>query len=279
MDSAGGQYEMKEANTYRTSQLSEILGVSRDALRYYEEKGIVKPKQQEVNNYREYDFYDIYTLMVADFYKKRNLSIKEVKKLQAGSEIDELEALLEKKARELEETILIKEHMLQKINETKGFCEDVKKYLNKYSVRELPTYEVKGEISDFNAFLEYPVILENMDLIKEDILSKIMRKFTFDETGFLDFKMYIVEKSETKQKQKDRYYLEYSSCIYTIVEDGRYQNGDDDIKDKAFKSTFLWADERGFKPVGVAFANTRLITYLDNKERVFLEIFMPIKEK
>ena len=38
---------MKEINTYRISQLSEILGVSRDALRYYEEKGIIKPKQKK----------------------------------------------------------------------------------------------------------------------------------------------------------------------------------------------------------------------------------------
>lgn len=270
---------MKEINTYRTSQLSEILGVSRDALRYYEEKGIIKPKQKKENNYREYDLYDIYTLMVTDFYKKRNLSIKEVKKLQAGSEVDELEDLLEKKARELEESIRIKEHMLLKIKETKDFCEDVKKHLNKYSLRELPIYEVKGEISDFSAFLEYPVILENMDLMKEDILSKIMRKFTFDETGFLDFKMYIVEKTEINQKEKDKYYLEYPNCIYTIVEDGRYQNGDDDVKEKAFKSTLVWANEQGLKPEGVAFANTRLITYLDNKERIFIEIFIPVKGK
>lgn len=268
---------MKEINTYRTSQLSEILGVSRDALRYYEEKGIIKPKQKKENNYREYDLYDIYTLMVTDFYKKRNLSIKEVKKLQAGSEIDQIEDLLEKKASELEESILIQEHMLLKIKETKDFCQDVKRYLNKCCIRELPIYEVKGEISDFSAFLEYPVILENMDLMKDDILSKIMRKFTFDETGFLGFKMYIVEKNEAKQKEKDRYYLEYPNCIYTIVEDGRYQNGEDDVKEKAFKDTLAWANEQGFKPEGVAFANTRLITYLDDKERIFIEIFIPVK--
>lgn len=270
---------MGEGRTYRTSQLSDILGVSRDALRYYEEKGIVKPKQKEANNYRQYDFYDIYTLMVTDFYKKRNLSIKEVKKLQVGSEIDELETLLEKKAKELEETIRVKKYMLQKIKETKEFCEGVKKYLNQYSIRELPTYEVIGEISDFNAFLEYPVILENMDSMKEDILSKIMRKFTFDENGILDSRMYIVEKTETKRREKSRCYLEYSKCIYTIVEDSRYQNGNEDIKQKVFQSTLAWGNEQGLRPKGVAFANTRLITYLDNKERVFLEIYIPVEEK
>lgn len=269
---------MGDNNTYKTGQLSEILGLSRDALRYYEEKGIIKPRQKEENNYREYEFYDIYTLLVTDFYKKRNLSIKEVKKLQSGSEIDELEALLEEKVRELEETIRIKEYTLQKINETKEFCKDIKEHLNKYSLRSMPVYEIIGEISDFNAVQEFPIILENMDSIKDDILSKIMRKFTFDETGFLSTRMYIIENSEIVQKKEDRFYLEYPACIYTIAEDGRYQNGTEDVKIKIFESATEWAYQQGLKFEGVAFANTRLVAYHDNLERVFLEIFIPVKE-
>ena len=270
---------MKEVNTYGTHQLLEILGVSRDALRYYEEKGVIKPKRKEDGNYREYGFYDIYNILVTDFYKKRNLSIKEVKMLQEGSDIDELESLLEEKAKEVEEIIYTKERMLQKINETKAFCKNVKNHINQYSLRELPIYEVKGEISDFKAFQEYPVILGNMDLMNDDILSKIMTRFTFDRTGFLDSKLYIVEQNVTNQKEQGKSYLEYSNCIYTIVEDGRYQNGDTDIKYNSYESVLVWADEHGLKPIGIAFANTRLITYFDNKERVFLEIYIPIEDK
>jgi hypothetical protein len=216
--------------------------------------------------------------MVTDFYKKRNLSIKEVKQLQSGSEIDELDALLESKAGELEETIRTSEYTLKKINGTREFCQDIKNNLNKYSIRPLPAYEIIGEISDFDAVQEYPVILENMDLIKEDILSKIMRKFTFDETGFLGSSMYIVDKVEPQQMKNGKSYLEYPTCVYTIVEDGRYENGVEDVKVNAFKSTLEWAYERGLKFEGVAFANTRLITYRDNRERIFLEIYIPVEK-
>ena len=268
-----------ERLTYRTSQLMEILGVSRDALRYYEGQGIVKPNHNEANNYKKYNDYDIYALLVADFYKKRNLTMKEVRKIQEGSEIDELENLLEIKAKELEETIRNKKYMLQKITETKTFCEGLNQHLNQYSIRQLPTYEVLGEFSDFNAFLEYPKILQNMDLTKEDILSKIIRKFTFDENGFLDSKMLIVEKHEVIQKVKMDCYLPYTKCIYTIIEDSRSQHEDDDIKNKSFETTLKWGNEQGYKTKGVAFINTRLITYLDHKERVFLEIFIPVEEE
>ena len=66
---------------------------------------------------------------------------------------------------------------------------------------------------------------------------------------------------------------------YTIVEDSRNQHEDNDIKYKAFESTLAWGNEQRYKPKGVAFINTRLITYLDNKERVFLEIFIPVEEE
>ena len=240
----GGQFEM-EGNTYRTSQLLEILGVSRDALRYYEEKGIVKPNHDETNNYRQYDDYDIYALLVADFYKKRNLSMKEVRNLQEGRTIEELGTLLDKKVEHLEETIRNQQYMLQKIKETKAFCQELNDHLNQFSIREFPTYEVLGEFSDFFAFLEYPAILEKMDMMKDDILSKIMRGFTFDENGFLDSKMYIVETPKPNHKEKSGSFLQYSKCIYTIVEDGRYNNEDNDIKYKIFESTLKWGNEQG----------------------------------
>lgn len=266
-------------NTYRTSQMAEILGLTRDALRYYEEKGIIKPKQKEENNYREYDFFDIYTLLVTDFYKKRNLSIKEVKQLQAGSEIQELEALLMEKALELEEEIRVKQYTLQKISETREFCKSLESNLNQFSMKRLPVYEVIGEISDFDAVLEYPIILDRINLAKDDMLSKVVREFAFNETGFLGFKMYMVEKSEDCPKKEETTYLKYPNCIYTIVEDGRYQNQGEDPKISAFHDTLAWAQEQGYELQGIAYAMTRLITYASNKERIFLEIFVPIKEK
>ncbi|GAJ99825.1 MerR family transcriptional regulator [Geomicrobium sp. JCM 19055] len=90
---------------YKTSDLLEMIDVSRDALRYYEKQGILNPRHNEQNNYRQYTDKDIYRLLVTDFYKKRNLSLKEIKTLQQGIEIEELESLLEMKMEELERKI------------------------------------------------------------------------------------------------------------------------------------------------------------------------------
>ncbi len=267
---------MDNNTSYKTGQLFEILGVSRDALRYYEEKGIIKPRLNKDNNYREYDFKDIYTLMITDFYKKRNLTVCEVKTLQAGSEVEELENLLDIKAKELEESILFKQYTLIKIEETRQFCKAIKEHLNKYSICQMPEYKVLGEITDFDALNEYHVILDNMDMLKDDILSKVMRKLTFDDEGYLDHKMYIVEKSNVESGENDGVFLESKPCMYTIVEDSR--DIQKDAKITALKTGLKWAGQHGFTLEGVVYINTRLITYSKNQERVYLEVFVPIKK-
>lgn len=267
---------MDKNKIYKTGQLSDILGLSRDALRYYQEKGIVNPKRKEENDYREFDLYDIYALMVTDFYKKRGLSVKEVKELQSGSEIDELKGLLNKKAKDMEEVIQNQINTLNKIKETAEFCSQIEKNLNQYSFRSLPLCEKIAEFSDFNAFNEYHTFLKNINLQEEDILSKVMRAVSFNETGYLNSKMYIVEKADDNHKKAGGTYLEFSKCIYTIIEDGRYNNEEDHIMEYLFKTGTKWAEEQGVKLKGTAFAQTRLILYSDNKERVFLEIYIPV---
>ncbi|WP_304942573.1 MerR family transcriptional regulator [Vallitalea guaymasensis] len=267
---------MNDNTNYRTGELSNFLGMSRDTLRYYEKKGILKPKQNEINNYREYNILDIYTLMVTEFYKKRGLAITDIKKLKSGLKLNELETLLDKKKRELEEVIRTKQLMLQKIEETQQFCFQLNNHLNKFSFRKLPLYEVKGEFSEWSAFDEYNNILNKLS-IEEDIMTQFMKSISFDETGIIETKMYITKKCRAKNENTNSIYLDYPRCMYTVVEDGRYNNADDHIMSNMHSSSLEWAHVHGVKPIGIAFANTRLVTYHDNKERVFIEIFIPIE--
>ncbi|WP_151734426.1 MerR family transcriptional regulator ['Paenibacillus yunnanensis' Narsing Rao et al. 2020] len=267
-----------ERNTFQTRELADILGMSRDTLRYFEEQNIVQPNHNEQNNYRQYDNYDIYTLMVADFYKKRNLTLKEVRKLQAGSEISELESLLETKAVQVEDNIQQQHSLLQLIRETKAFCGTLHEHLNRYSIQKFPAYKILGEFSGFQSFSEYPRILEKIDIRTEDILSSILRRFTFDKNGLLDSNMLIVQKQKSGEEDRSNDMIQYSNCIYTIAEDGRTQDGNHNLEEPIFHASLKWGKAQGYSPAGVAFVKTRLVTYSDHQERVFLEIFIPVEK-
>ena len=68
--------EMKRRE-YLIGDMSEIVGISRDTLRFYEKKGIIKARKKE-NGYRYYLEEDLFRLMVILYKRKMNDSLEEI---------------------------------------------------------------------------------------------------------------------------------------------------------------------------------------------------------
>lgn len=66
-----------EGIVIRISELSRRTGVSLRSLRYYEEKGLLKPKRLD-NDYRIYDETDVERVRVIQLYFRMGLNIKEI---------------------------------------------------------------------------------------------------------------------------------------------------------------------------------------------------------
>lgn len=65
---------------YRIGDVAELVGVSRDALRFYEKKGVITARKKD-NGYRYYSENDIYKLMYVLYYRKMNTSLEEIENL------------------------------------------------------------------------------------------------------------------------------------------------------------------------------------------------------
>ncbi|MCB2356440.1 MerR family transcriptional regulator [Clostridium estertheticum] len=101
---------------YTIGQVAEITGISRDRLRYYEEKGILKPKYDTSNNYREYGWWDLDIVLTIEFYRSMNLSTKSINNICENSSVKSIKQLMEKKYEEVASDIT----KLQKIQEKVG---------------------------------------------------------------------------------------------------------------------------------------------------------------
>lgn len=260
---------------YRTGELLSYLGVPRDTLRFYEEKGLLNPKKNDENNYRSYDIFDVYTIMIIDFYKKRGMTIHQIQDLLKESEISDLQNLLKDKNNELEKLIYNQQCMVKRIEETLKFCKDLNNNLDVFTIKSLPLYRINGEVSDFIAVEEYENVLDVIKSINDDMLSQIMRYISFNENGVTGTKMYIV--NTTEAKNENDVYLQYPKCLYTIVEEIQPQNQQIDIMERMHKASFEYANTHGLKLVGEAFAMIRLITYQANKIQAYMEIFIPFE--
>ena len=58
---------------YKIGDVSRILGISTDLLRYYEKKGVVQPQKDKNNDYRYYDTWDINFLIDCLWFKRFGL--------------------------------------------------------------------------------------------------------------------------------------------------------------------------------------------------------------
>lgn len=76
-------------------EVSSETGLSKDMIRFYEKKGIVKPSRNSHNNYRDYSIHDMHLLILAKQYNSLGVDLKTIAKIIHTKKIDEISDQLE----------------------------------------------------------------------------------------------------------------------------------------------------------------------------------------
>lgn len=263
---------------YTIGQVAKFLGVSRDTLKFYEEKNLVKPKQDIENGYRKYNHFDIYDITTVNFYREMDIEIKKIQELRKSKSIEGIKALLEEKEKEVLEEIEYKKLLLKKLQIVKEDCKKTKQFLGEYVVKEMKPLEVNGEIEHFTAYDEYESLKKNTDRLKKAVtLTSLRRVISFNEEGIIEDKFIVVRKVEEFDKELEGEILSHPKCMYTVIEDGRWSTGGKSIDHIVESSLRKAAIEQGYELLGLVYINILLTTYEDELERIFLEIYAPVK--
>ncbi|WP_449622311.1 MerR family transcriptional regulator [Robertmurraya sp. Marseille-Q9965] len=263
---------------YTIGQVAKFLEVSRDTIKFYEEKELVKPKQNSENGYREYNHFDIYDITTVNFYREIDMEIKKIQEIRKGKSIEGIQSLLEEKEQEIIERIEYNKLLLRKLQVVKEDCEKIKKNLGIYSVKEMKPIEIKGEMEHFTAYEKYDSIKESIDSLKKAVtLTSLRRVISFNDEGILKEKFIVVKKVDEDDKLIEGEILFHPKCLYTVVENGRWSTGGKNTDDIVEASIRKVAKEEGYELLGLVYINILLTTYEDGLERVFLEIYVPIK--
>lgn len=73
---------------YTIKQVSELIGVSKVTLRYYDKTGILKTKRAD-NGYRAYDDFDLHILRNVIVFKQAGFSLEDIKIMTKLYSLDE----------------------------------------------------------------------------------------------------------------------------------------------------------------------------------------------
>ena len=86
---------------YKIGEAARLLGLSTEALRYYERKGLVVPYKDESSNYRYFDAVQMNQLLHIQKYKKLGFSLCELASLSSNNESQALYDILLNKEQEM----------------------------------------------------------------------------------------------------------------------------------------------------------------------------------
>lgn len=78
---------------YSISQLSKLAGVSSRTLRYYEEIGLLLPREKGENGYRYYSSQQVDKLQQIMFYRSFDMELEDIKNILDSDEFDPVAAL------------------------------------------------------------------------------------------------------------------------------------------------------------------------------------------
>lgn len=97
----------------KINEVEQQVGVTRKNIRFYEQQGLVHPKRNKENGYREYDEADVDCLKKIKLLRKLSLPIEEIRKIQSG------ELLL---TDSLHRQIIVLEREKTNLTEMSGMC-------------------------------------------------------------------------------------------------------------------------------------------------------------
>ncbi|MBF7097773.1 MerR family transcriptional regulator [Alkalibacter mobilis] len=119
-------------------QVSELLGLSTEAIRFYEQQNIVLPRRKEHSKYRYYDAWNMFDLFECLSYRNMNFSLKEINRVMKKEGLDFLKKQVDLKCIEIEQNLLKSQLLLNCMEEFKERLETAIYNVGKYWIKKTP---------------------------------------------------------------------------------------------------------------------------------------------
>ena len=266
---------------YKIGDVSRILGISPDLIRYYEEKGVVSPQKDPYNNYRYYDTWDINFLIDCLWFKNFGFGIEQVAHIVSQNTYDELVGNLTERGDELLASIRFQELLLQRI---RRYAENLKtlpgfigrcdirqsaefvRYLNRYNTM----YDNDAELQTLTRqWLKYmPFSRRYFEVPEDDLLGE-----GDDYAWGFSIGMQYVEEFGIEIKPPVKH-IPSQLCIHSAFT----STGKDRFTARHLDFLTDYAVKNNLKVAGCAFGNLACSVVEKGEITGFFEVWLPIEE-
>jgi len=114
------------------SALSIAYGLTPEALRYYEEKGLLSPERTAASGFRKFSITDVQVLGIIKSLQRQGFSLEEIRRvLKTGVTLDELVAMMDDKRDQLREQVALNIGILSRLTTCTDLLRDSERLLQK----------------------------------------------------------------------------------------------------------------------------------------------------
>ena len=121
---------------YKIGEVSKMLNISKEMIRYYEKKGALSPARVDDNNYRNYSTMDVFLLMEMIRYQSLEFGIKDISELISNNYMEQytnhLEKLSEQLHQEINEKLLLDQRVKELYERSKTANHNIGNYWFKF---------------------------------------------------------------------------------------------------------------------------------------------------
>lgn len=171
----------KNNEIYRIGDLANLMGLSRDTLRYYEKRGILPSKKGE-NGYRYYTDPDICRMISVLYQRKMDFGLDDIETLWSkGESIDALAQMMDNRLKEEEEAIRRHQQTIARLRMSRNDCENIQNHLNQVILKDSPAARIVVPRADFqesvNLWFQYAQAYPGLDMMY------LYDEYAWEQTG------------------------------------------------------------------------------------------------
>jgi DNA-binding transcriptional MerR regulator len=261
---------------YKISEVSKILNIPVDTLRYYEKKNFVNPEKNKYNNYRYYRNWDLYYLLEYKRYRSFEFSISEINAIVNNDTMDDFIERVEGKTRNFKSKKQYYAWMEQYLKETGEALRRAKEELWQCAIVHnagfyymLKSYEhpfhgnLFLEWKEFSPLVNHIIYIKLEDALKKEEKEKYLYGFALSGDWAKKLPVHLNPKAR---------YFDAEQMLRTVIRAGEEGTFSYDLLDTAFQ----YIKEKRYIPAGDIFGVMLARVHGPDGYARYIEIWIPL---
>lgn len=266
---------------YSIGTMAKLMGISSEAIRYYESRNIISPVRDPETGYRYYNTWDFHMLLRARHYQNYGFSLEEIAELFRSHELAEIRGKMVDQEEMIQQEIIRQMNLLKRIRQSQQVLQDAKENVGKFRIEERPGIYRMNTQKNYTLFKKK----EQLDLISEWTEKEpfvfscavfYQKNIEKGESEF-DFGMGLQEEYAQFFNVKESELVQYYPpclCVHTCVpsRSGKY------LSLESLKEGFRYLEQNGLSLAGDIVTQVACMTKPEEEYFNWHIVWFPIKE-